>query len=215
MKNRVLGVLAGDRVNLDWLEPWLREADRIYTADGGADLVLKAGFRPDVLLGDLDSVSPAGLASAKKVVRIENQDFSDSEKLLQFALAEGAEELVLCGLEGTRTDHALHAIQSSAKWQGRCLLAYESMLGTLLRGPESLNVKTRGTVSALPLTECEGVTISGVRWPLQAVKMSPLGFSSISNETEDIARLQLQSGCLMVLWTYDGRPFWNTNHDFS
>jgi thiamine pyrophosphokinase len=208
MKSRVLAVLAGDRVSRPWLDRWLQEADFIFAADAGADLVLRAGRRPDLLVGDFDSVSPEGLASAKEVLKAEDQDFSDCEKLLGAALDRGIEDLVLCGLEGTRIDHGLHAVHSVARWPGRCLLAYETMLGRILAGPETLTISCNGVVSALPITDCRGVTMEGVRWPLDKAVMSPERFSSISNASEGTATISVLEGSLFTLWAYDGSPVW-------
>lgn len=51
------------------LRPFLRESRPVIIGvDGGADAVLDAGFRPDMIIGDMDSVSDRALASGAELV---------------------------------------------------------------------------------------------------------------------------------------------------
>ena len=49
-------------------------AARVVAADGGLDHARAAGLRPDVLVGDLDSVSAVGLAWARANITVEDHD---------------------------------------------------------------------------------------------------------------------------------------------
>lgn len=51
------------------LRPFIREADPVLIGvDGGADALLELGYRPDIIVGDMDSVSDASLTSGAEVV---------------------------------------------------------------------------------------------------------------------------------------------------
>ncbi len=57
------------RQDLAALRTYLREVRPfIIGVDGGADAVLEAGWTPDLVFGDMDSVSPQGLREAKRVL---------------------------------------------------------------------------------------------------------------------------------------------------
>ena len=45
-----------------WLEPYLAGATRLIAVDGGLRHLQALGRRPDLLIGDLDSISAAQLA---------------------------------------------------------------------------------------------------------------------------------------------------------
>ena len=40
-----------------WLKKWVKEADFVLAADGGANAAAEAGITPDAVIGDLDSAS--------------------------------------------------------------------------------------------------------------------------------------------------------------
>ncbi|WP_460758737.1 putative cytokinetic ring protein SteA [Nocardiopsis oceani] len=67
----VLVVVRGyhHREDIVALRPYIREFRPVIIAvDGGADAVLEAGYRPDVIVGDFDSVSDRALASGAELV---------------------------------------------------------------------------------------------------------------------------------------------------
>lgn len=72
MKNRpALVVVRGEgyRQDLQWVQPYIREQKPVLIAvDGGADALLQAGFRPHVIVGDMDSASDEALSSGAELV---------------------------------------------------------------------------------------------------------------------------------------------------
>ena len=57
------------REDLATLRPYIREFKPLMVAvDGGADALLEAGYRPDLIVGDMDSVSDSGLACGAELV---------------------------------------------------------------------------------------------------------------------------------------------------
>jgi uncharacterized membrane-anchored protein len=60
---------AGYKRDLRIVRPYVRDFKPVVVAvDGGADAVLEAGYRPDVIVGDMDSVSEEALACGAEVV---------------------------------------------------------------------------------------------------------------------------------------------------
>lgn len=197
----VLGVLAGRDLTPGALEAWLAWADRVVAADAGADLCRAAGREPDAIVGDLDSIAdPSGL------VRDEDQDTSDADKLLAFLRREGVSEATLIGVEGDRLDHVLATLSSVAR-AGAFSWPIVLRSGSVrLLGPECFTGQwARGRVSILPLVRSR-VTATGLRWPLHDAVLDPLGMVSISNEmagdrlsiavSEGVVAVFLASGAL-------------------
>jgi uncharacterized membrane-anchored protein len=93
------------RSDLAALRPYIREfAPVLVAVDGGADALLEIGLRPDVIVGDFDSVSEAGLACGAELVHHVHPD----------GRAPGRENLVAWGVpyeefvaEGTSEDVAM------------------------------------------------------------------------------------------------------------
>lgn len=55
--------------DLAMLKPYIREYRPLLVGvDGGADAILEAGLRPDMIIGDMDSVSDAALCSGAEII---------------------------------------------------------------------------------------------------------------------------------------------------
>jgi len=114
---RALVVADGDVPSLGTLDSawpgWDRGVDLVVAADGGWDKAEALGLRPDLLVGDADSLPEARfLALAADGVTIERspttKDESDAELAVIAALRRGATHITVLGaLGGKRFDHAL------------------------------------------------------------------------------------------------------------
>ena len=86
--------------------------DIIICADGGANHIYKTGVKPDMIVGDLDSIDDETLLYYQEQNVLfhkfsSKKDLTDTELAINFALEEGANELVLFGSTGSRLDHTL------------------------------------------------------------------------------------------------------------
>jgi uncharacterized membrane-anchored protein len=90
----VLVVVRGHdyREDLDALKPYIREVRPVLVGvDGGADALIEAGFRPDVIVGDMDSVTDGALRSGAELLVHAYPD----------GRCPGMERLDSLGLDGT------------------------------------------------------------------------------------------------------------------
>lgn len=88
---------------------YLREADFLACCDGAANDCVAAGFKPDVIVGDGDSIAPNVMERyADRVVRIAEQETNDLSKTFHHCLQLGRRDsFVILGATGKREDHAL------------------------------------------------------------------------------------------------------------
>ena len=103
--------LDGDYDDPSYFRAWAQAADMVVAADGGARFLLEEGIRPDVVVGDFDSLSAADVerleAAGVELLRHPvRKDRTDGEMAADEALRRGAEELVLAGALGA-LDHTL------------------------------------------------------------------------------------------------------------
>ena len=174
-----------DRASLDVTWPgWADGAGIVIAADGGALGAEQLGLVIDLVVGDMDSLSPERLAQLRGAgVEIElapiAKDESDTELAVLAALARGAEAVTIVGaFGGARLDHALAnigllALPALAGCAVELLDASTRVTG--LRAPDradrpvrqALHGRAGDLVSLLPLgSAVEGVTTEGLRYPL-------------------------------------------------
>ena len=110
-------VLSGEIHDDAACRSWLTGADRLICADGGARHLHRMGVRPDLLVGDLDSISRVDRAWLEQL-NVPCREFpvhkdeTDSEIALDIALSDlpepyGQHEIIVLAAFGDRPDHVL------------------------------------------------------------------------------------------------------------
>lgn len=209
------------RAALDAAWPgWDSGVADVIAADGGLVRARSLGLRADLLVGDLDSLSPS-LAAAAEAEGIAIQramvakDESDAELALLEAVRRGATRVTVLGaFGGPRLDHTLANL-----W----LLAHPALAGvdivlldarsrvTLVTAPardgstvhRTLPGPVGATVSLLPLGgDVTGITTTGLRYPLrdEALRTGPSRGLSNSRVAPDAA-VTVRDGRLLVVET--------------
>ena len=192
---------------------WLAGADLVVAADGGANTLERLGRRPDLLIGDMDSIEPALVGrlestDARIVRHPTDKDASDTELAVDAAIEAGATEIVLLGaMRGDRLDHALAnlLLLAGARPAGREVRAVHGATRVrAVRGGASIALEGEigDQVSLLPIGEATGVTTTALRWPLVGATL-PMGTSrGISNVIDGpAAAVRLDGGMLLVVET--------------
>ncbi len=192
------------------LARWLRPGDRLICADGGGRAALAAGLKPDLVVGDFDSLTEAELAAlAAGGAMLERhprrKDETDLELALRRALADGATDIVVLGGLGGRLDHTLANAMLLALpglSGGRARLAGGAETLSVVRGMETLTLDGQpgDTVSLLPLGEAAGIVTSGLAYPLrnEALRVGPA--RGVSNEMYSArATIRLGTGFLLCI----------------
>lgn len=191
------------------LKEQLAAADLIVAADGGALHCRALGIRPDVVIGDLDSLDAAARTDIETqgVQVLSHQvekDQTDLELALLYAKEGGAQEiLVLAGL-GRRWDHSFANLLLAAHPQ------FSSQRIFFLHGQQSLFIihrqahlaaKVGERVSLLPLGgDALGVNTRGLKYPLNRETLvfgSSRGVSNVVDE--EGAEVELATGCLLCV----------------
>jgi thiamine pyrophosphokinase len=183
---RVLGVLSGRDADGALLKRWAQSATNILAADGGANILYGCGIAPHVVIGDLDSISENARNAAHEVIRVDDQNSTDCDKLLLYAQEKGFVAITLACGEGDLPDHVLATLQSAARSSLDVRIAYRRGIGWIIKPNKPFDIETSSNrrLSLLPITNCEGVTLRGCHWQLEHAPLSPAGLTSISNRTE-------------------------------
>lgn len=211
---KVVIIAAGQLHAEERIRPLLHSYDLLICADGGVRHAARLGLVPDLILGDLDSASPeliaeySGRGIPVRQVPVE-KDQTDTHLALDEAIQRGATEILLVAATGDRVDHTLSnlLLMPAVPESVAVTLADGKNVVRLLRPGASLTV--RGDpgefLSLLPLTPVvTGVTVRGVKWPLNGASLR-WGISlGVSNQlVGTAATVSIQTGCLLAISACD------------
>ena len=155
----------------------------VLAADGGSEAAIDAGFLPQMVIGDMDSVTDLDqLPVLVRQIRLSGQDDTDFEKCLRLIEAP---LIVGVGFLDGRLDHSLAALDAMARLDHDrpILLAGSYDVVLRLRGNTELLIDRGIRVSIWPLGSQHFIRSQGLDWPLDDLTMQVGHRTGISNRT--------------------------------
>ena len=209
---------------------------RLIAADRGLEFFLDYLILPDVVIGDFDSLSEDGKnflemqnedipyggmlewklqkgeGKVVEVVRLRpEKDDSDTQSAMNYAIQNGAKEIVILGVTGNRVDHLMAnfgLLILAQKQDTEVALAdrynYMKLIpsGTILKKAEQFGKY----VSFFPLGgDVTGLTLEGFKYPLDKYHLTTADSGlTVSNEiSEEYAKVTYESGTLLMIMSRD------------
>lgn len=176
----------------------------IICADGGAEAARKMHIKPDVIIGDLDSVSTETLKhfSDVEIIRLHRQNDTDVEKCLKYAMGKKFREVMLVGATGDRLDHMICNLGIVIKFfqKIRIHILHEENILSCYNSNVKLPVEKNEIISLYGFGERCTITGTGLKY---AMKNKRLVFGK-NESTSNVAAnkevdLKIRNGYVFVI----------------
>lgn len=205
-------ILAGARIE-DYKLISLPEDCYVICADGGYHHAEKLGVKPDVLLGDFDTLESLDGVNCEIQRFKPEKDDTDTMLAVKLAFERGFKEIYLCGVLGGRIDHTIANI---------FILEYilnHGGVGYILNGSDEIMLMKAGNMtisrkqgfyfSLISVSNtCQVQSLDGVKYPIRNTTLTrdfPLG---ISNEIiNDCCHISIKNGLLLIIFSKDTNQF--------
>lgn len=219
-------IISGGSIDEIWGRKWVAdyEPDYCIAADSGLVMADKLGLTVDLLLGDYDSVDKKIFekynGNTKTITYPCEKDYTDTHlalkkaiekiKKLQDTLKDSTEdEIAIIGATGTRYDHAftnIFVLDESLEAGIRCAIYDKN--NKIYLADKSFEIRKDKQfgdyLSFAPMTPEAGLSLSGVKYPLDKYTLRQGESICQSNEiTEIIAKVEIFTGKLVVFETRD------------
>lgn len=197
-------IICGGNVG-EYIKSYIKDEDFVICADSGYDRAKAFGISPNVIIGDMDSIKEAP-SSENKIVYPARKDFTDSELVVQYALDNGYDEILMFGMIGTRMDHSLANLTLLKQTKGTRAVIIDANNEIYLAENEfTLSGNVGDTVSIIPFEgDVSGITTEGLDYPLEdgTVKSgTTLGISNVM--TAKTCKITIKSGCAFIIRSKD------------
>ena len=189
-------IYVGGKIDPEYITEHPREESLLIAADSGYENARLLGVTPQLLLGDMDSVSPALLSHLTP----ENEVLA-----LAQALARGADDIVFIGGLSGRLDHTLSnlgLLEALAARGVRALFNDGFNRVRYIRNDGLLLGRSAYRYFSLLCADevCRGVTVEGGKYPLRRATLRRAQQYAVSNEmTGNCALIEVRRGGLFVI----------------
>jgi len=185
--------------------------DLVIAADGGASHLIASEIWPQVVVGDLDSLTGdlvAALADhgARFIEYPRDKDQTDLELALHYAVSQNVQEVLLIGLIGGRLDQTLSnlLVLTKPEWSSARLIVRNGPdTAYLMRDRDEivLDGSPGDIVSLIPLSGIvSGINTVGLHWPLENASLELGTTLGISNELDSRhGRVSIRTGTMLLV----------------
>jgi len=178
-------LLGGGDCAHDVLLQLLRQSSPLIVADGGARHLEQTAIVPELIIGDLDSLTDQWhWESLTRVIELTEQDTTDFEKCLY---SVDAPLYIALGFTGRRIDHTLASLHVVAKYSShkQVILVGQDDIVLVCRGSQKFTLDNGMRFSIFPLEPINFLRSIGLLYPLDGLTLSPTTMVGTSNQVCD------------------------------
>ena len=184
-----------------------KKGDYVIAADNGYTALLSNEITPDMVVGDFDSLG--SIPDHPNVIQSPaEKDDTDMMLAVKQALELGYKTLLINGGLGGRLDQT-HANMQILTYIAECgargiLIGRTTHVTAVKNGKISFKTteKPGGTISVFCAGDrAEGVTLKGLKYPLDNATLTNVDPIGVSNEfTDSPAIISVENGILIIIW---------------
>ena len=183
--------------------------DLIIAADGGVKHLERFGIRPDIIIGDFDSLGivPEG----DNVIRLKpEKDVTDMHAAVSEGIKKGFGEFEIYGATGGRLDHTLANIQLAVSLAQKdikhCIHGDGYCIVAVTDSQINFDASNSGYISVFAHSDvCASVTIEGLKYELKDSMLLNSFTLGVSNEfIGKKSKISVQKGTLIIIYTVKG-----------
>ena len=192
----------------------------VIAADSGYAHAIAMGFKPNELVGDMDSITAVDLSDARDSNILisqfpANKDLTDTEIAIASALKHDSSHVTVVSGGGDRFDHVLgmvHSLASIARTVYTTLLIGRARVSYVSYTKEfQFDAQVGTIVSLLPIGGDVTVTTTGLQWELDNDTLQSFASRGVSNiATGTSVSISVTEGSLAVI-----EPFFLNPGDIS
>jgi thiamine pyrophosphokinase len=184
---------------------YLKNAERIICCDGSAANLLNAGFTPDAIVGDMDSLGEElARRFADRIFPDKSQETNDLTKAVEWCRKMNYNDIVIVGATGKREDHTIGNISLLAEYAEYINVKMVTDTGIFVPLLKSCTVKSfNGQQVSLfsvdPLTE---ITSEGLKYPLDKSKIRNWWVATLNEALGESFSLEFIKGRIILYLKY-------------
>lgn len=181
----------------------LESAREIICCDEAGDRLLEYGKEPDLIIGDMDSLSDQSkMQFSNRIIKIEEQETNDLTKAVNYCVEQEYDEVSILGATGLREDHTLGNIS--------LLLEYSQVINArmitdhgefrVLKSGETIAASPGDKISFFSVDNKVRVTSEGLKYALENMQLHNWWRASLNEVVDDSFTLWFESENPLILF---------------
>ncbi len=180
--------------------PKLDEYTSIYCVDGAYKHLQGLNIKPDLIIGDFDSIK--SLPKNIENIHTPDQNFTDFEKALKIILKHGFTHVDIFAANGLEQDHFLGNMSTALKYKKKLSLKFfdDRQSYYFINEKTKIHNAKGKIISLFPFPKAKKVNSIGLKYPLQNLDLNMVkNKTAIRNQaTTDIITIEFTKGNILL-----------------
>lgn len=184
---------------------YLKNAPNIICCDGGAEKLIKAGFIPDAIVGDLDSLrKETAQIFSDRLFPDSDQSTNDLTKAVMWCKSRGYVDIIILGATGKREDHTIGNISLLTEYSVFMNVIMVTDTGIFIPFNESFKADTfeGQQISVFSNNPETTLSSSGLKYILSKTKIKNWWVATLNEATGDHIELDFTGGPVIVFFKF-------------
>lgn len=198
---RIAVVCTAPLVNVAFVKEKIKKYSSLIAVDGGANHCYAMTLRPDLIIGDFDSIDSHVLETYSGVPQKRypiDKDETDLELALELVFHPKIEKITVFGALGGRADHALGNLILLSRYPGKVFFETESEILFVIDKCTEISTKIGQEISLIPLNgPVKGIESEGLKWPLKGKTLDKHFIGMCNQATASKVILSVAEGDLL------------------
>lgn len=182
----------------------LNNAKYIIACDGAVEKLIKNGYNPNIIIGDLDSISIKNMKKYNGIIKKESdQNENDLRKAINYAIKKNINKLSIIGADGIREDHLIGNIFSLFKYPDINIKLFTNT-GIFYLVNDSKKIKSfKGQkVSIFTADNTIKIKSKGLKYNFNKDTLSTLFSGTLNISNGSFFNLKISHGSLLIYQSY-------------
>ncbi len=196
---------SGEDYSKDKLRKYSDNSSFIIASDGGAKILIENNIKPDLIVGDFDSIDnieDIKYYGIEKKIFPKEKDLTDSEIALKIGLSKKPTNIYLFCMTGSYIDHSLANIYNLLRnYDDKVeikIITSNSEIFLIKNRKEIINCKNK-RFSLFPIGDIYGLNIIGSKYNFNSKNISFTDYSVSNLFIDNNALIEIAKGCLICI----------------
>jgi len=183
----------------------LYHSNFIICCDGAIDKLVKNKIEPNLIIGDMDSISPFLLKKYSNIVlKNDCQDTNDLSKAILWLIEKNIKNAIIVGATGIREDHSIANIDIVLKYANKINLKIYTDTGKFIIVSKNniIDSFTGQQISIFSIDTSVQFSSKHLKFKLDGTKLINLHSGALNESENNIFHLNLSHGKALIFLTY-------------
>ena len=183
----------------------LDKATSILACDGAANTLIEKGCIPDIIIGDLDSLSDKNREEYKnRIILKDDQSQNDLRKAINYAIDNNINAISILGASGKREDHMIGNIFSLLDYKHINIKIYtDTGIFSCIHRSQKIESKKGQKISVFALDNSIEITSNNLKYNFSKSTLSSIYKGTLNESLSDSFQLSISHGSILIFQSYN------------